>query len=59
MDGSDVLYDDLICRVDVALGMDIVDDIQKAARVMAQVLGHAVSQCRSIAWCKALTFDTP
>ena len=28
MDGSDVLYDDLVCRVDVALGMDIVDDIQ-------------------------------
>ena len=28
MDGSDVLYDDLICRVDVALGMDIIDDIQ-------------------------------
>ena len=26
---------------------------------MAQVLCHAVSQCRSISWCKALTFDTP
>ena len=39
----DVVYQDLITGIDVALGMNVIGDIQQASRMVSKVFAHAVA----------------
>ena len=43
VDGLDMVYQDLVTGVDVALGMNVIGDIQQSSRVVSEVLGHALA----------------
>ena len=57
--GFDVLDQDLITGINVALGMDVIGHIQEPTGVVAQVFGHAIPQGCSVARRQALTFNSP
>ena len=57
--GSDVVDDDLICRVEVLVAVDVVSCIQCAASVVPQLCGQCGSQSCTILWRQALSFQTP
>ena len=49
--GLDGLDDDLVRRINVSFGMDVICHIQETAGVVSQMFGHAVPQRCSVAWC--------
>ena len=48
MDGLDVMNDDLIPRIDVALAVEVVGDVEWASIAMSKVLCHGLSQSRAV-----------
>lgn len=59
VEGSDVVDDDLIGRVEVLVAVDVVSCIQCASGVVPQLCGQCSSQSCTISWCQALSFQTP
>ena len=59
MDGLDVVNDDLVSRVYVALGVEIIGAVKEPAFVMAQMRAHGLSQGGSVPGRKALAFNAP
>ena len=50
MDSLDVVDDDLVCRINVLLLMEVIGAVQQAASMMSKMLGHGLSQGLPVAW---------
>ena len=55
VDGFDVVQDDLVSWVDVLFVVEVIGAVKKP---VAQVLGHGLPECSSVAGCQALAFHS-